>query len=464
MSYRYLFVLFLAVTACRTIEPAIPETKIQLAPMPEQPVSTIVLPVSIDLTPYYALADKQVPYAFDGSDHPCSGVSFDYHFERDPLKLTGNGREIAVDVSGKYSIRMSYCPECTDLFSEKPYCITPRIPFSCGIGEPMRRMKMRYVSGFELTKNYGIVTHTRLEDVKAIDPCEVTVFSYDATEELLKEVRKALTSLAKDIDKQTAGISLKPQAAKLWKSAGEPIAVPGFGFIYLKPKKIRLTQPVLANNLLTGSLILEARPVFGTHRQNVSATPLPDLEFSNGYQTDTLQLFSDLNLQYDSLSAIINRYVSGTELLIQKNKVIIDSVNIAGADDRNLIFRVKFSGKKRGTLYIIGQPDFNSATQQIELKNVAFDLQTKSALLKTAKWLFSDRILQEISKNCKQDLAPQLELLRKGLNKSLHITQYGFKLDGNILQLRVEEVYPETENLVIRVAAKGKLFLTSVSD
>jgi len=461
MNYCRLFLFIVLLSACKTIQPVAPDTKAQIAPLAEQPLSVLVLPVSIQLASYYQLADKQVPNSFDGSESPCEGVSFNYHFDRDPLQLSGNGNAITVDVSGKYRIQMSYCPECTDLFTEKPHCIVPRIPFSCGIGEPMRKMKIQYVSSFELTKDYGIKTRTVLSDIKAIDPCKVTVFSYDATDELLKEVRKALQDLAKDIDKQTAGISFRKDAAGLWNDASQPIAVPGYGFIHLQPQKVMITQPVLKNNVLFSSLVLEAYPLFSSQKRILEKKALPDLLIAPNYPTDTLNLISDLHLQYDSLSAIINRFVSGTELIIQKKQVIIDSIHIAGADNQNMIFRVQFSGKKRGTLFITGQPVFNQVSQEIELKNVDFDLETKSALLKTAKWLFSDRILHEIAKACKQDLNPQLELLKKQLNKSLHMQQNGFKLDGTIVRLRVEAVYPETTDLVIRVAAKGKLLLTS---
>ena len=126
--------------------------------------------------------------------------------------------------------------------------------------------------------------------------------------------------------------------------------------------------------------------------------------------------------------------------------------------------RLQFSGKKRGTLFIKGEPVFDPLTQQIELKNVDFDLDTKSTLLKTAKWLFSDRILQEITKASKQDLRPQLSELQKTLNKSLRIEQNGFLILGTLLELKVNGIYPETDRLTVRVSAKGKLSLASVTN
>jgi hypothetical protein len=463
MKYALLSVLLcLLITACKTIEPVAPETAQQTAPIPEQPVSTIVLPISVNLLEYYKLADNEVPKKFDGGEKHCDGVSFDYHFERDPLKLEANGHEVAINVSGKYQIKMNYCPECIDWFTDEPHCAIPRIYFSCGHGEPMRRMQLQYVSQFELTNNYGIRTSTKLADLKALDPCEVTVFQYDATDQLLQEVRKSLDKLAKDIDKQTSAISFKSTAADLWEQAVTPFEVKGYGFIQLRPDALRLTHPVVKNNILTTSLVLTAKPVFSSYRPEKLKTPLPLLHLTDTVPNDTLKLTSDLHLEYDSLSVIINRFASGTKLNIQNKEVIIDSIHIAGAKDNQLIFKVKFSGDKRGTLFITGQPVFNPELQQIELKNVDFDIKTKSALLKTAKWLFSNRILEEITKSSKQDLKPQLDQLLKALNKSLKFEQNGFVISGVITRLTVDQVYPETSRLIVRVSAKGRLGITNI--
>lgn len=452
----------IALVSCKTIEPVAPVTVQQTAPVPDQPVSIIVLPVSVDLTDYYKMADSQVPKAFDGKEQKCEGVSFTYHFERDPLQLQAEGRDVDISVSGKYRIQMNYCPECAEWFSDQPHCAIPRIYFSCGHGEPMRRMKMQYRSHFELTSDYGIVTKTRLTDLKAIDPCEVTVFQFDATDELLKEVRKSLNELARDIDKQMADISFKSTAAALWRQATEPFEVPGYGFIQLRPQTLHLSNPLIHDNILRTSLVLEARPVFSTVRPEKQKFPLPPLHLTDSIPNDTLRLTTDLHLDYDSLSVILNRFVGGTKLQIQKRDVILDSIRITGANDQFLIFRVAFSGDKRGTLFIKGQPYFNAQDQQIELRHVDFDIETKSALLKTAEWLFSERILEELQKNSRQDLKPQLGKLLTELNKSLKYQQEGFLISGNITELNVEEVFPETNRLMVRVSAKGKIGLTNI--
>lgn len=466
LPFLLLFSGIVVLSACRTtIEPTAPVVTEQRAPLPEQPLSTLVLPISVKLTDYYKMADEQVPYTFDGGEQHCEDVSYSYHFVRDPMVLSANERSVDIKVSGKYRIKMNYCPSCTDLFSDDPHCVIPRIYFSCGYGEPMRRMKLGYHTDIELTPDYGLSTTTKLTELKAIDPCEVTVFAYDATDQLLTEVRKSLQSLAKDIDKQLSGISFKKEATQLWKEAATPIEIPGYGYISMQPVSIKLTNPLIQNNVLNTTLILEARPNFTTAKPvETNVPPLPPLHITPTTPGDTLELFADLHLSYDSISSLSNRYVKGTKLTIKKKDIILDSVRIAGASDQKLVFKVGFSGDKKGILYITGKPVFNKELQQIELTETDFDIDTKSALLNTAEWLFSDKILEEITKSSKQDLTPQLAQLIDEINKSLLYEYEGFTLSGKVSELLVDQVYPETDRLIVRVAARGTLQLTNIKN
>lgn len=463
----HLILLLLAssLIGCRTAKPIAPVAPVvseQKAPLPEQPVSTIVLPISVDISSYYKLADDQVDSKFDGGEQQCSGVSYSYHFERDPMNLTVNDSTVDINVSGKYRLKLNYCPDCATVFSDEPHCIIPRLYFSCGYDEPMRRMKLQYHSEFKLTSDYGIRTTTKLTQLKALDPCEVSFIEYDITDELIKEVKKELVKLATDIDKQTAAISFKKEASDLWNQAVTAIEIPGYGFVQLQPTSLQLTKPTIRNNILNTSLVMEAKPRFFSNKPEEQTIPLPPLKLTENIPNDTLKLTADLHLRYDSLSVIMNRYVSGTKLLIKKREIILDSVLIAGANNQQLIFKVGFSGDKKGVLYITGKPTFNSLLQQIELTEVDFDIETKSTLLKTAEWLFTDRILDEITKNSKQDLKPQLDLLLSELNKSLYIEKEGFIVTGKMTDLLVDHIYPETEQLIVRVSSKGKLSLSNI--
>lgn len=453
------FFNLLTIVSCKSIEPIVPVSSYLPVPLPPQDLSIVSIPIELDLKPYFEMGEKQVPTKFDGGEHPCDGVAFDYHFIRNPMEWNGFDNKLQINVSGKYWIKMSYCVKCSDLVTEKPICLTPRIPFSCGIDEPMRRMKMQYTTQFKLTENYGLETNTILTELKPLDPCEVTVFSYDATGELLKEVRKSLTIVANELDKDLSKMNFKTEVQSAWNQLNTTFPIEKYGYLHAQPEKIYLTEPKIKNNKLFTTVTISALPVFDNNPKNRTKNPLPPLELIEKPLSDSFSIHLDLNLDYDSLSRTIQQVLGGTELLIKKHKVVLDSIQLAGANAQELLFRIRFSGSKNGVLFIRGVPFFDPATQTIELHQVGFDFETKAVLLKTAKWLFNKRILEEIQIASTQDLKPLLRDAKEELNKSLQYEYEGFKLSGKMNTLEVQELYPTEKNLLIRTRATGKLKL-----
>lgn len=452
----------LVLNSCRPIEPNKPLSIGQIVPPAPQSKSIISLPIELDLKPFFEMGEKQVPITFDGGEHPCEGVSFDYHFVRNPMIWNAQNDEIKIDVSGKYALKMSYCYDCSDAFTEKPVCTTPRIPFSCGVDEPMRRMKMQYTTQYKLTENYGVETQTELTELKAIDPCEVTVFQYNATEELIKEVRKSLVKVAKDLDKDLSKMNFKKEVQSKWEELNSPIKIENYGYIHANTNELFLSNPKVKDNKLSTVLTVIAYPVFDNNPSKGIIKPLPDLEIIEKPLDNFYSVYLDLNLDYDSLSATIHTLTKGQEFKIKNKTVRIDSVSIAGAINQELLFRVKFSGSKKGILYLKGTPEFDAVNQVIQLKNIDFDIETKALLLKTAKWLFSNKILEEIQKASKQDIKPLLKDAKTEINKQLNYKYEDFYFSGKVDELSVLELYSLNETLLIRTKATGELKLTNI--
>ncbi len=462
-SFQWLCLsLILFTYSCKTtIEPVAPTPKMdepeKLATHPE---STVSIPIEMSLKSYYSLAEKQVPMEFKGGEHPCEGVSFDYFFKRNPFELSASNNKIAIDVSGKYWIKMSYCVSCSDIVTDKPVCVVPRIPFSCGVSEPMRRMSLQYTTSFDITPNYSLETKTILTDLKAIDPCEVTVFNYDATDELIKEVRKSLKDVAKDIDKQLAEITFEKEAESAWNMLNKPIKVKDFGMLHMNPSAVFLSQPKVNNDSLFTTLTLKVSPIFD-YDGNETKKELPDLNLVKTPKSDSFDLNILFKLNYDSLSTTLQRYAGGKEMMVKNKLIIFDSLAITGADNSELIIKVNFSGSKKGILYLKGTPKYDPLTESVELTNITYDLATKSVLLKTADWLFDDRIIQEIAKASKQNLKPEFEKLRKSINDAFHYSLKEYNVKGQVNTIKVLDLVTRPDEIRLLVTATGKVKLNN---
>jgi hypothetical protein len=119
---------------------------------------------------------------------------------------------------------------------------------------------------------------------------------------------------------------------------------------------------------------------------------------------------------------------------------------------------VDFIGTKKGTLYLTGIPVYDSLAQQIRVDDLQFDLKTKNILLKSAKWLLSDKIRKEMQKAMNMDMKPQILEAKKMMNEALN-TKYdqGVTLKGKVKDLNITDYQMRAEELWVRAFVSGTL-------
>jgi hypothetical protein len=447
----------LVLGACASIQPEAPEIHVkEELDLPDQEVSLVSVPIKINLAPYFQEANASLPETFKGGDHPCSGVSYDYLFKRNPIRFNGVGKQLEYSVDGSYWMKTSYCPECLSIFTGSPNCITSRLYFSCGVNEPMRKMKVTFQSQIGVDANYRLASKTRLKQVKAITPCKVTLFRFDATSTLEKEVKKALKSVEKDIDAAISEIDLKPEMEYTWKALEEPIDLNGYGYMFMNPKAVGMSDIRYKGDTAYLEAYLEAYPKVRLDTAGFRFSPLPqlsDIKATNGFD-----VIMDISAQYDSLSAILTRDVRGMETEIKGKKIIFGDVKVYGAAESKLHIQVDFSGKKSGTLFLTGTPNFNAEKQHISFPDLEFDLKTKSALLKSAKWLFDNKITSMIREAAAMDLTNYLESFKGTVDESLNgELDEGVIMNGEVEKILIDFICPRKDALFIRVSSRGKL-------
>lgn len=445
--------------SCATIQPEAPEIIVKATPPLTQPPSTLVVPVKINLAPYFKETDKSIPDKFTGKDEQCDGISYSYVFKREPITFKGSGKSIYFDIDGKYSLNVNYCLKCTDLFDDKGSCVSPRVYVSCGTnGEAMRKVEIQYATSIELTPEFRLKSKTDLNKFKTIDPCEFSVFKYDATSMLKKEVTKVLVGLEKDIDKQIGAVNIRSEADKAWKILAEPIPLGNYGFLNANPTKIGFDNLKFNGNIATASLALSLNPKITTTNQPSKGIPLPKL--SDVTDTNGFNVVLDVIATYDSLSKILTKELKGKEIDIKGKKVIFETLDIHGASNQQISLKIGFSGKKKGDFYLVGTPIFDTEKQLISFPDLEFDIKSKSALLKSAKWLFSDKITEVLHQYSTIDLQPHLKSVIQIMEKQLNTTlDQGVTLKGSINKINLNGIYPNNETLIIRVNTTGKLSL-----
>lgn len=449
--------LLFLVASCGAINPEAPlETTVDIPEPTDLPTSVINIPIRMDLKGVFSEANKEIPTDFNGGAQTCEGVSYKYNFKREPIDFVGKGSSLEFNINGKYALNLNYCPKCSYLFGGSGNCVIPRVSASCGVDEPMRKVFISYRSKISLTENYRLSAKTTLNKVNAVSPCKITVFDYNATEQIEEELRVALKEVERDIDKELGSFDLKPELEPLWKSLSEPQDLQGYGFLMIQPESVSMSAMKFKGDSVYFDLQLAAKPRVKSDRK--TSTPAKKLPALCDYKkTNGFDLTVDMALDYDSLTVILQRNLGGLKTIIKGKEVIVDSVSIESAVNEQISLQLKFSGKKKGTLYLLGTPVFNDSLQQISFPDLTYDLKTKNALLRSAKWLFDSKITETLRKeatfNLTENLAQLIDMIIQQMNSEI---QKGVFLKGEVSSLNISHVYPKSKELLIRMKAKGK--------
>lgn len=456
MRFIYFILILIIFTSCGSIKPHTPTIQVD-QPIYSQQSSFITIPIEVDLKNYMKDAEKQVPQKFKEDVQNCEGLSFSYLLQRNPLDFDGDKNNLLLTLSGKYSIKLNYCPKCTDLFSSSSHCISPRLYASCGIDESMRRIKITTNTNLSISNNYSLKANTTIKEIVPIDKCEVTLFKVDATEKLVKEMKKALINVTNDIDTKIEKTNIQQDVTEIWRKLNDPISLDEYGYFYLNPKAISSSQPSFTKNKLELILTLEALPKITLSKTEFTSKPLPNLtptkNSDNGFQLNL-----DLKGTYTELNELLKKNINNQELKINKNTIIFDSVQVFGASNKKLNFSIYFSGDKKGILYISGTPTFNKEMQTISFPDLNFDIETRNVLLKSAKWLLSDLITNKIRAIAQYNLQNDLVTAKAEVQKQLNM-----KLDENIFMkskinlLQIENIIPMKDELLIQTIVSGEV-------
>ena len=442
--------MLLVFASCKTISVVAPTHSTIVAPPIKQAASSLNIPVEIEMKSYLKMTEEALPKKFIDSVYQCEGVSLSYIFVREPIDFKFKNSSIDYEVDGKFELKLNYCPKCHELWDKNGSCTIPRVYVSCGSGnEAMRRVKVAYTTNISLGENYKFKSTTELKKFNVLDPCKITLFKYDATPEVEKQVTAQLISLENDIDKQIEALDVKSSLKDVWDELQKGLPISTHGFLYIQPKSIGMSELEFRNNKVFLDMHLAVYHFVSTEEQKEKMSALPPLEKAGGKSGFNLNL--DIRASYDSLSAFVGKEFVGEEFDFKGKKIFVTGIKISGAQDQKLVFKMGFDGVKKGAVYLSGTPVLDTLTQKISLKDLDFDVQTKSVLLKTAKWMFNKRILDELEKSTVFELKDLLNESKSNIVSAINteITK-GVKMSGAVRKISLKEIYLDKNSMLLR--------------
>ncbi len=421
-----------------------------------QPISNVEVPVTVDLKTYFVQAENSVPNKYSDNQQPCEGLRYNYTFTRTPFIITGSNNVVNLKFTGSYGFTASYCAKCSSLLGSGPQCIVPTVSAQCGVGEAPRRMEISYRSTINVTPDYHLRSKTILFPApNPIDRCNVFMGNIDVTDRLIQYINAPLNDLSKMVDAKIAAYNIRPMVEQLWKNIASETPVGNVGYVSINPQSVRLSSFSLNGSLLSFSVGLSAKPVVTIASNPQPLKPLPNLSTytpANGFN-----VYLDLLENYDHLTNIVNQQVVGQSIQVAGKVFTVTQTKIWGIG-KQIAMQVDFSGSSTGTIYLVGTPTYDMATHELSFPDLSFDLQTKTWMLKAAKWMFNgkitDMIRQRATYNFTQFIADSKARIQKEMSRDYG---NGIHSDVSIQDLDIQAIYPTQEKLIIRTLSDGQI-------
>lgn len=466
MTYQRAWLLILvSVSFFASCSPKINPEKPSLAvsdfKLDSLPDSEINIPVQINLKPIYAMAEGKVDTMYASDGYPDKWIQegcdtrYKYVFRRGPLQMKAAGTSLNLGFTGYYKI-IGSTRACVAGAAVSPW--TP--PCRCGFDEPERRVNVSFSNSLTIQPDYKIKLSIRRNEPQALDKCTVCFWGQNITNEVLKGLKTELDAAKAELDKNYGTVDLKPQFQQLWNELGKQYNILGMGWLQINPQRMRINNLYAKDDSLYVYLGLSARPAISFEKPADYNMAIPNMGSFSRMQG--FSIFLDASLHYDSLSNILNKYLVDKEFDLNKGsikkKFIIKDCKLYGVNNEKMIIRVKFGGTDEGTIYLTGKPVYTRENNTLELQDIDFDIKSKDALLKAAEWLFSRRIVNEISRHTKFDLSQFINTAKQSVNQQLnHEWVKGVSSTGGINDIRLIGVYPLDKFLVIRSNCTGNL-------
>lgn len=171
------------------------------------------------------------------------------------------------------------------------------------------------------------------------------------------------------------------------------------------------------------------------------------------------------SIPFDEAEKLAKKYLVGQVFSESGKSVKIEDINLFGQGEK-MVVDAKLSGSFTGQIYFIGVPFYNKETNSIEIKDLDFDLDTKSVLLKTAKWLFSKTLTKKIQSSMKFPLDENLSSIKNEIQKQLNGYQItnGVLLKGTVNNLNLNDIHLSPDKIKVYFNSTGLLniFLTNL--
>ena len=451
-------VLVAVSAACRgeKVAPPVPTASgVWVDSLPPVPSSYLDVPVRYDLAPAMRWLESEVPARFGDLEerHVVPGktrLHYAYMVHRTPFRLQVDGRTAMLQAEMRYRVRAWYNPP-----------VLPEISASCDDDETPPRARLTVATTVQLTSAWTLRPRTRAIVAPLSNPerdrCKVTFLKVDVTDKVMGAAQAALQERLTTLDARIAAFDLPDESRRLWSVLSSPLRLTDSLWLVINPSTVRLGMLRMQGDTLVTTVGLSANPrVIGGPRPEVTPLPMPAPQDSTS-RPPVMHLLTEARLPYDVASSILTKELRGTHIRVARQRLVLDSLHLTGVGDGRVAVGLAVHGSARGVLYAVGHPAYDTATAELYMPDLEYDVGTRDLMTGALAWLASGPVEEFLRTKVRIKLAPTLadgrDLLERNLNRDL---AEGVHLRMDVRSGRVLSVRAAPAALLVRAVASGQ--------
>jgi hypothetical protein len=459
----HLLVILLAVAStagmCDDDLPDRPPTGLKDRELPALEASTVEIPLSVSLAFLRNQVEGAVPRSLsvapynqqiNGGADNCDdgGVSFGWGIDRSPINLAANGNTLGMSFGVEYWVEARARPDL-GLFCGPP------VGASCGVGgEPRRTASLSIGVPISIAPSWAFVAANADVAATPTNRCVVTIFQKDVTDTVMAAFRHRLQEQANGLNGRLQQIELRSRLEHAWRSLLQPINVAQQTWLTVNPTELRVSPLTGDADIVRISLGMSARPAItiGAEPQPLQR-PLPDATAAvpgNGFHL-AVPVIAQTGELTNQLRRVLKLDEGGIRYPPTGRFYVKPDDAELSAYGTQVVVRIHFKGSAKGTLYLIGTPMWDGATNTLSVPDLDYTLETRNLLLKIAQWTEGARFRDDLRNRLRLNLAPHVGRARTLVEQALNRRAGVVQLTGSVTALRVAGLYVHPRDSTVRI-------------
>ncbi len=325
-------------------------------------------------------------------------------------------------------------------------------------------LALNFKTTFSINPDWSISTQTDVEYHEWISrPVLKTGLGNISVETLANlALNRSKKTLSQTLDQFVSQqINLRPYLQEAWTAIQEPILMDSLYEMWVKttPVGIAMTPITTYNNAIRAKIAVDCLNdvTFGQKPYFRENSNLPNLRMIQE-APDDYQVRIATDVPFPEAERLAKNMMIGQVFESGKKKVKVEDIQLWGNNDK-VVVNTRLSGSFKGNIYFIGRPEFNPLKNQIEIKDLDFQVDTRNFLYRSASWIFQGPIKNQMKKAMTFPMEENIRALKASVQESLNYyeIQPGVVLTGTVDSVTVENTRVTPTSIRVNLFSKGKV-------